>query len=95
MLEQSELMTLARKISSTAMQIIAVEKLGFDISEVKTMSSANREDQCMMKFELLDRWKNKNQKDTRKVCIRKKIIQSFSQHETTLSHSKIFVCNTS
>ena len=44
-LKQSELMELAGKISSTAMQIIAVQKLGFDISEVKTLSATNREDQ--------------------------------------------------
>ena len=71
-LKQSELMELAGKISSTAMQIIAVQKLGFDISEVKTLSSANREDQCMMKFELLDRWKNRDKKNNRQViiCIR-------------------------
>ena len=66
-LEGSELMTLAGRISSTAMQIVAVQKLGFNISEVKTLSSANREDQWMMKFELLDRWKNKNRMNSRRV----------------------------
>ena len=65
--EVSELMTLAGKISTSAMQVIAVQRLEFDISEVKTLSSANREDQWMMKFELLDRWKNRNRRNSRWV----------------------------
>ena len=50
-LEESELMTLAGKISSVAMQIIAVQKLGFDFSEVQSLSSENRENQWIMKFQ--------------------------------------------
>ena len=60
-------MTLAGRISSTAMQIVAVQKLGFDISEVKSLSAANREEQWIMKFEILDRWKNRNRKNNRQV----------------------------
>ena len=60
-------MELAGKISSSAMQIIAVQKLGTSISEVKTLSAANNEDQCVMKFELLYQWKNRNSRNSRQV----------------------------
>ena len=64
-------MELAGKISSTAMQIIAVQKLGISISEVETLESATRENQWMMKFKLLDRWKNRNRKNNRQVVMGK------------------------
>ena len=60
-------MTLAGGISSTTMKIIAVKNLGFKINEVKTLESATREDQWMMKFELLNQWKNKNPRNNRQV----------------------------
>ena len=62
-------MELAGKISSQDMQAIAVQRLGFDISEVKTLLAVHREDHRMMKFEILDRWKNKNRRNNRQVTI--------------------------
>ena len=62
-------MELAGKISSTAMQIIAVQKLGFDISEVETLEAATRENQWLMKFKLFDRWKNRNRRNSRQVML--------------------------
>ena len=63
----SELMELAGKISSQDMEAIAVQKLGFDISEVKTLLAVHREDHRMFKFELLDRWKNRNSRNSKQV----------------------------
>ena len=68
-LEESELMELAGVISSSDMQIIAVQKLGFKINEVETLESVTREKQQMMKFKLLDRWKNRDRKNNRQVSI--------------------------
>ena len=66
-LSGSELMELAGKISSQDMRAIAVQKLGFDISEVKTLLAVHREDHRMMKFEILDRWKNRNSRNSKQV----------------------------
>ena len=68
MLEEKELMDLAGKISTSDLQVIAIKDLGFSNSEVKTLSSANREDQWMLKFDLLNQWKNKNHQNSREVC---------------------------
>ena len=62
-------MELAGKISSPDMRAIAVQKLGFDISEIKTLLAVHREDHRMMNFEILDRWKNKNRRNNRQVAI--------------------------
>ena len=68
-LDESELMELAGVISSSDMQIIAVQKLGFKINEVETLESVAREKQQVMKFKLLDRWKNRDKKNNRQVVI--------------------------
>ena len=62
-------MELAGKISSPDVRAIAVQKLGFDISEIKTLLAVHREDHRMMNFEILDRWKNKNRRNNRQVTI--------------------------
>ena len=62
-------MELAGKISSQDMQAIAVQKLGFDISEVKTLLAVHREDHRMMKFEILNRWKNRNSRNSKQVTL--------------------------
>ena len=68
-MEEGELMELAGVISSPAMQIIAVQKLGFESSDLETLQSETRENQQLMKFKLLIKWKNKNPVDSRKVDI--------------------------
>ena len=68
-LDESELMEMAGMISSSDMQVIAVQKLGFKINEMETLESSTREKQKMMKFKLLDRWKNRDKKNNRQVVI--------------------------
>ena len=82
-------MTLAGKISSTAMQIIAVQKLGFGISEVETLEAATRENQWMMKFKLLDRWKNRNRRNSRQV---RAFHCHFYCHKQSLGQDNVFTC---
>ena len=66
-IKESELMELAGKIASPDLPAIAVQKLGFDINEIKTFSVEHRENHQMMKFEILCRWKNKNPENNRQV----------------------------
>ena len=60
-------MSLAMEISTSAMKVIAVKKLGISSSEVQTVSTANHENEHFMKFELLNIWRNKNPRNSQEV----------------------------
>ena len=49
------------------MQVIAVKKLDFTFSDVKSLLAVHRENHIMMNFELLNRWKNMNSINSRQV----------------------------
>ena len=66
-LNESELITLAGKISGPDMQGIAVKKLHFTFSDVKSLLAVYRENHIMMNFEVLNRWKNMNSINSRQV----------------------------
>ena len=76
-------MELAGKISSPDMQTFAVQNLGTDSSEVKTLLASFRENHRMINFELLSQWKNKSRKNNRQVNKTGEIIECHLEDRQT------------